>query len=266
MKILKIIAFFLTITLLSNCAFLPSMLMGTKKRFDNLKDNLGEMQIPPYEEESYEDDSTYLNEAPAMETFDFESVECIEASFFLDELNVVYVGVENPCRIFVTNVPSQYVEVSSDNEDLQIIEKEGGFYTLIASNPGRAKITVSAGYYEETYEVRLKRVPDPVAKLGIKEGGNMKISEFKAQGGIGAWLMNFDFDTRCTIESYAMTRIAKDGTQETVENEGSRFREAATLLQQKAQSGDIYIFENVRSRCPGDNANRSINSLVFRIE
>jgi hypothetical protein len=263
MKLLRIIAFFLTITLLSNCAFLPSIVMGTRKNFKKLKNDF---DVPPPPDFYEEEDTIALNESPEMETFDFESIEYIEASFFLDKMNVVYVGVENPCRIFVTNVPSQHVEVTSDNENLEIIEKEGGFYTLIASKPGAAKITVSAGYYEETYDIRIKYIPNPIAKLGIKDGGNVGIYEFKAQGGIGAWLIDFDFDTRCAIESFAMTRIAKDGTQETVENKGARFREAATLLQQKAQSGDIYIFENVRSRCAGDNASRSINSLVFRIE
>jgi hypothetical protein len=268
MKLLKITTLLLTITLLSNCAFLPSIVMSSKKRFDTLKDNLGE--IPPFEEEATEEaaeeDSTYMNEAPEMETFDFESVECLQASFFLDKMNVIYVGIENPCRIFVTNVSNEYVEVSSDNENLEIIEKEGGFYTLIANEAGMANITVSAGYYEETYEVQMKQIPNPVAKLGIKEGGNIKISAFKAEKGISAWLVDFDFDTRCMIESYAMTRIAKDGRQETVENEGAEFNNAATLLYEKAQSGDIYIFENIRSKCVGDEESRPINSLVFRIE
>jgi hypothetical protein len=266
MKLLKITAFFLTITLLSNCAFLPPMIMKTKRSFDKLKGDLGEMQIPPSDDEYYEaDDSTYMNEAPAEEDFDFEVVECIEASLFLDKMNVVYVGVDNPCRIFVTNIPSQHVEVSSDNEALKIIEQEGGFYNFIASKPGQAKITVSAGYYEESYEVRMKRIPDPVAKLGIENSGKASVGGFKAQGGIGAWLENFDFDTRCAIESYSMTRIAADGTQEIVENLGSKFNKSAIELQQKAQLGDIYLFENMRLRCSGDNASRSINSLIFRI-
>lgn len=252
--------------MLSNCAFLPSMIMGSKRKLDKLKDGMGEMQIPPYEEEYYGEDSTYMNEAPAEGEFDFELVECMEASLFLDEMNVVYVGVDNPCRIFVTNVPSEYVEVSSDNEDLEIIEKEGGFYNLTAKTPGRAKITVTADYYEATYEVRMKRIPDPTARLGVEVSGDIKVGEFKAQGGIGAWLENFDFDARCVIEGYSMTRIAVDGTQETAVNEGSRFREEATLLQQKVQTGDIYLFENVRSKCPGDVVSRSINSLVFRIK
>jgi hypothetical protein len=265
MKLLKIIALFLMITMLSNCAFLPSIVMGTRKQFKQLKGDLGEMQIPPPDDEYYEADTMYMNEGSAKESFDFEAVECMEASLFLDKMNIVYVGVDNPCRIFVTNIPSQHIEVSSDNENLKIMEEEGGFYNFLASKPGQATITVSAGYYEEFYNVQMKRIPNPVAKLGIESSGKISIGGFKAQGGIGAWLENFDFDTRCAIESYSMTRIAADGTQEIVENLGSKFNKSAIELQQKAQLGDIYLFENMRLRCSGDNASRSINSLIFRI-
>lgn len=271
MKLLKITILLFTITFLSSCVFMPRMFLGVKKGIDSVKDgfeSLDDIDIEwdSTEVYSYEDDSMNLNEAPAVEEeFDYYDVECMEASFYLDKMNVIYVGVDNPCRIFVTNVPNQHIEIEA-SDNIEVIEKEGGFYSLRASRPGRGTIYVIAGDYEEEYQVRMKRIPDPIAKLGSKGSGEMSAEEFKTQKGIAAWLENFDFEARCQTVSFSMTRITKDGTTETLENKGGRFAEMVTALKDKAQAGDIYLFENIKQRCPGDAASRRSNSLVFRIK
>lgn len=264
MKLLKFTAFFLTITLISNCAFLPSAVMRTRKVKKSIEKFKGDFDVPP-PPDFYEEDSTYTDEAPAQETFNFGAVECMEASLYLDKMNIVYVGVDNPSRIFVTNVPNRHIEVESDNENLEIIEQEGGFYIFRATQPGRAKVTVKAGYYEEYYDFQMKYIPNPVAKLGNKNSGEIAAGELNAQGGISAWLENFDFDSYCVIKRYTMTRIAKNGSQETVENEGAKFEETTTNLLKVSETGDVYLFENIESKCPGDEENRKINSLIFRV-
>ena len=45
----------------------------------------------------------------------------------------------------------------------------------------------------------------------------------------------------------------------------TRFGSAAQRLVDMASPGDIYYFENIKARCPGDPAARKINSLVFKI-
>ena len=273
MRIIKIATLLLTITLLSNCAFMPSMFIGAKKGIDSIKDGFegfDDLEFEDYNWDSTEiygaEDTFNLNEAPAMEEeFDYYDVDCMEASFYLDKMNVIYIGVDNPCRIFVTNVPNQHIEIEA-SDNIEVIEQEGGFYSLRASKPGRGTIYVIAGDYEEEYQIRMKRIPNPVTRLGNKDSGEMKTGEFKAHGGLGAWLDNFDFEARCKIASFSLTRIAKDGTTETVENKGGRYEEAAEALKNKATIGDVFLFENVKQRCPGDAASRSGNSLVFRIK
>jgi hypothetical protein len=34
----------------------------------------------------------------------------------------------------------------------------------------------------------------------------------------------------------------------------------------KAKPGDKYFFENVKAKCPGDAAGRSINDMIFNIK
>lgn len=274
MRTVNIIILVLAFNLLTGCVFLPSLIIKTKDGIDSVKDSFEnledlesntetELDSTSYE---YEKDTLNLNKAPSLvEEFDFYDVECLESSFFLDKMNVIYIGVDNPCRIFVTNVPNQHIDIET-SDNIEVIEKEGGFYTLRASKPGRGYIYVIAGDYEQEYDVRIKRIPSPVARLGNKNGGEISNGEFKAHGGISAWLDNFDFDVKCKAVSYSMTRISKDGTMETIQNKGARFDENSTILKNKATSGDIFLFENIKFQCANDTTLTKGNELIFRIK
>jgi hypothetical protein len=89
--------------------------------------------------------------------------------------------------------------------------------------------------------------------------------EFKAQGGVGAFLDNFDFDARCQITGFNLVYVAKrqDPVQST--NGGARYTSKSSRLVSQAKPGDIYYFDNVRAKCPGDAATRKINTMVFTI-
>jgi hypothetical protein len=114
-------------------------------------------------------------------------------------------------------------------------------------------------------EFRVKRIPDPVARLSNKSGGAMANGEFKAQGGVGAFLDNFDFDARCLIAGFRLVRVAPRQDPEFAVNGGPRWTPDAQKLVQKAKPGDRYFFEDVKAKCPGDVAPREINSMVFTI-
>lgn len=295
MKLLKITICLLTLTLLSNCAFVPGMIMKTKKSISGLKEGFGDLEIPEdeeyeyeaeeyeepeYEVEEYEEEmeeeaeeaEEYVEEVEEAEeevaeeeSFDFEGIECMEGAILLENIQVIYIGVNNPCRISITNVPSEQLRVSVTGMTIENTDEGNGLYNIKASRPGNGIITISAGDYIERFDVRIKRIPNPVAKLGNRIGGRMGSGQFQAQTGVSCWLEDFDFDARCKVTSFSITRIATDGTQETVRNEGAKFSEEVISLQGKATTGDIYLIEEVKTKCSGDMANRKINSLVFRI-
>ena len=56
-------------------------------------------------------------------------------------------------------------------------------------------------------EYRVKRVPDPVAKVGGITSGPMNASQLRAQRGVFAVLENFDFDLKFNVKSYTVTII-----------------------------------------------------------
>ena len=94
----------------------------------------------------------------------------------------------------------------------------------------------------------------------------MGVGEFKAQGGVIAILENFDFDAKCKIQGFVLTRLQRDGTKEEQINRGARYSAKSKPIIQAAKPGDIYLYDNVKVRCPGDPAGRKINSMVFKIK
>ena len=147
------------------------------------------------------------------------------------------------------------------------LKKSGGGYTVTASKPGQVDITVSGGGLKATkFPFRVKRIPDPVARLSKNSGGTMGNGEFKAQGGVGAFLDNFDFDAKCKIQGYILTKLAPRQDPIESNNGGARYNEKSGRLVKSAKPGDTYYFDNVKAKCPGDSAGRKINSMVFKIK
>ena len=61
-------------------------------------------------------------------------------------------------------------------------------------------------------------------------------------------------------------KVSKRADPVEAPNQGGTFQGTAADLVRSAKPGDIFYFENVKARCPGDKAGRKINSLVFRIK
>ncbi|MEO6037099.1 MAG: GldM family protein [Saprospiraceae bacterium] len=183
----------------------------------------------------------------------------------LAKLNVFYIGVDNPVTIIVRGVPAEQVVASA--KGLTIQKKDGDDYSIQAGTPGESSITVSGGNMPPaTFKYRVKRIPDPVPLLGAQHrSGSIGNGAFKAAEGIAAILENFDFDARCEVAGYEITRLAKQEDAVTMKNSGARFNSQAKDLVFKAKPGDSYFFDDIKVLCPGDAAARNVGGLAFRI-
>jgi gliding motility-associated protein GldM len=184
-----------------------------------------------------------------------------------DKMNVVYIGVENPISVAAAGVSSNDLRVSSND---MTISGSGGKYTARATKQNmNASINVSAGSLSQSFPFRIKRIPDPVAQLPLPQGGKggaIGNGTFKAISGLVAMLDNFDFDAKCSIQSYNFTYLAKRQDPVLIPNQGGSYNGSVSSAVQKAKPGDTYYFDEIKARCPGDDAGRPINSLVFTIK
>jgi gliding motility-associated protein GldM len=183
-----------------------------------------------------------------------------------DKMNVFYIGVENPLSVSVAGVNSNKVNVSGTGVNVQ--KSGNGKFVVTATTPSNdASINVSAEDQKQNFPFRVKRIPNPVPRLGAQHNSKqMGNGEFKAQSGIAAILENFDFEAKCDIVGFKMAYLAK--RQDPVEkvNSGARFNGECSDLANKAKPGDVYYFDDIRARCPGDANARELGGLVFKIK
>ena len=186
------------------------------------------------------------------------------ATISAEKMNVFYIGVTNPIAVSAAGVSSNSLRVSGSGCDVSRVDANN--YNVTASRPGEAVITVSGeGGFTATKKFRVKMIPDPIAKYGNKKGGVIGSGEMAAFNGLRADLENFDFDARCSIQSYVMVHIARreDPKQANVSGPVSG---DATRLASAAKPGDQYSFMNIKGRCPGDAAGRELGSMSFFVK
>ena len=186
------------------------------------------------------------------------------ATISADKMNVLYVGVDNPLSVSVAGVPSGQIRVSG--EGITLTRTNNGKYITKPTRTGDAKITISGGGLQPTiFKYRVKRIPDPTVKVGRKNGGVVNASEFKAQRGIIPHLEGFDFEARCRIGSFEVARVPKNGDAQVHNNNGGAYETRVNRMIQQAKRGDVYYFSSIKCKCPGDQASRNLNGMVFNI-
>ncbi|MDB5201603.1 MAG: gliding motility protein GldM [Ferruginibacter sp.] len=118
------------------------------------------------------------------------------AAVMPDKMNVFYIGVDNPVTIgSPTGWDKTKVSISSGS-----ISGSGSKQTVRVSSIGNVTVNVTADGKTTQFPFRVKRIPDPVFKVG---SGKARIAtvEFKSQQSCRADLENFDFDLRYSVVS-----------------------------------------------------------------
>jgi len=203
-------------------------------------------------------------------TYEYEVGER-SAAISASKMNVFYIGVDNPVEVSVAGVPSNQVKVSMGGAGGGTIKKNGdGTYKVNVTRPTKANeyadVKLNAPGFDASKQFRVKRIPDPVAKLGKSRGGAMSSGEFKAQLGLLPILENFDFEARCNIVGFNLVRAPKRADPEFQTNRGGKYSGETTRLVRKATAGDRFFYENVKCKCPGDAAPRDLGTLSFAIK
>ena len=117
-----------------------------------------------------------------------------------DNLNVVYVSVDNPISVSVSNFDVSNIHITVD--DGSITGDSGKYiWNNLVSKPGGANLFIHTKINNKdsilsVQNFKVKRVPEPILKIGgHKSGETMNIVELRGQVGIQSAL--YDFDFRC---------------------------------------------------------------------
>lgn len=187
----------------------------------------------------------------------------------LDNMNVVYIGVDNPMTIS-SGSGDEKTTVAGNGGGLTITKNGGGKYTARATTPtlqAGLKVSVQGGKAFD-FPLRVKRIPNPTAAVGGDmergTGGTVGPGYLKAQSGVVAILQNFDFKCDFKVTSFSMIYSSK-GDIFRSQAAGPRFNDQMIGFFGRAKSKDVIIIEDIKAvGC--DGASRKLNQIAFTIQ
>ncbi|MCF8451253.1 MAG: hypothetical protein K9G49_15370, partial [Taibaiella sp.] len=197
------------------------------------------------------------------------------ASMQLDKMNVFYIGVDNPVTVAAAGYSVE--DVSLDIPDAVVRDSAlKGHYNIRVSKPGKVMVAIKAKTKEGPIkqvggmEVRVKRIPDPIAKVGGISSGLMQASKFRIQIAPAATLEAFDFDAKFKIISfqYSMKPMGRDyvGPFTAEDRSGTRFSTNKTIQSaiDGARPGDKVFIETIKAVGP-DGTVRTLAPIILSL-
>lgn len=186
------------------------------------------------------------------------------ASVFLEKMNVVYQGVENPVTVSAGSAGREHMQVSFTAGE---ISPAGGDRYIIKPNKvGPAEIKITVDGKTTSFPMRCKMLPDPTAMVGTSRGGTIPAATFKAMGGILAKLMDSEFDAPFQVVGYTLG--ANGGAFQNYQqaaNEGPRWSGNASNIVSRATPGTTVYFDQIRVKGP-DGRVRELPGIFFNLK
>lgn len=188
-----------------------------------------------------------------------------------EKMNVFYIGVDNPIAVSAAGVSPTDLIVNATGGGCTKTGGTGGKFVLKFTTPGECLISVSAKTKDGTKpqgppkKFRVKKIPDPVAKVGGKTGNvEVKKMELAAIGGVGAELAGFDFDAKFIVTSFELSAVVK-GALKSVSCPGNSLSGEARSILSSAGVGAKIFFENVKAKGP-DGTIRNIPGVTLKVK
>ncbi len=186
------------------------------------------------------------------------------------KMNVFYRGLPNPVEVSVPGVPGDKIDVRiSGNHRLK--KESDGTFTITPGTDKKANITVSAELPDGSKktlparEFRVKRIPDPVPFFVGKTPSDRTISKQALVGadGIGAQMVNFDFDVRVVVKSFSVS-VSRDGTLVEKKSNNNRLTADMKQLFNRVSRGNVVYFEDIIVGMP-DGTERQVAAMKLKV-
>jgi len=229
---------------------LPASSEGTKKYAGVIR-----VKTPSGETNSYYFKDEYIVAKPSL---------TVSAT----KMNVFYIGVDNPVSISVPGMATELIRPSISTGTLSR-SSEGGWNVTMPTSAKKAVISVSAGSGNNlkamgSQEFRVKRVPDPIAKIANTDGGNISKGAMLAAGAIIPQMpADFEFQLDFIITSFTFVSIRSGDVFEEL-TKGNRLNDKMKNFLQTAKRGTKVWLENIYAKGPDGNRKLATISLTIQ--
>jgi gliding motility-associated protein GldM len=186
-----------------------------------------------------------------------------------DKTRVFYSGgLANPLSVTGAG-GSEKIQLSVEGPGITVEKLSGGNYEIKCTQPGTAIVKASDGKTTQEFKIPIKRVPDPVATVNGKQGGDMQASQFKSAGGVAAKLKDFIFEGYSfKVVSFAMyfTGAGFEEKTDIVEVNGNAFSAEARKSMNKCVSGSTVIIGGIKVADQIGNVRELDGNISFVLE
>jgi gliding motility-associated protein GldM len=183
------------------------------------------------------------------------------------QMNVFYIGVDNPVSISAGGVSPDQISATISNGT---IARSGNAWVVRPTTRGKAMVTVNAKLGDRmkgmgSVEYRVKDVPDPVAFIANSNGGVVNRDNLLAAGGIIPRMpADFEFNLNFVITSFKFSGISK-GDVVDIPGNGNTLTNQMREFIKGVRRGQKVFFEDIYAKGP-DGKNRKLNSIVITIQ
>ena len=187
------------------------------------------------------------------------------------QMMIFYQGLKNPISVSAPGVSHDQIEVTISKGKISKGSQAGLYMVEVPSNEKVTTVTASAMMDGKkvilgSYDFRIKRVPNPEAKIAGRSSGKVDKSELQAAGGIIPDMGDFEFgDYQYNIVSYTLGTVVGGDYKTSGTVRGGRFNQEVLDMIKSARHGQRFFFENIQAKGP-DGVNRTLNPINIEIK
>lgn len=197
------------------------------------------------EEEYYPFDYKYMVAAP------FTAVAA-------DNMNVLYVGVENPITVSAAGIAPTELIVTASGCSAKLSPAGPGKYNISVSSAGNCTVSVAARTAQglkpqgKPQVFRAKSIPPPVAKIaGMPSLSTLDLTnaQIAGIGGISAVSLGFEFPVNFKVQSFNLVTV-QNGNYVDAPCKSANLTDDAKRNLKKLNKGQRAFFEDIKVQTP----------------
>lgn len=197
------------------------------------------------------------------------TVGSANASIGLDDMNVLYIGIDNKLTIAASGAGADKVKATISGGGGTIVPAGGGkWIARVNTVTDNCIITVTVdGRTMGSSEFRVRTIPPATAFVGgFSSGDEVPAGAFAAQPGVSAGIKNFPLNLSYRVASFTLTCDKDDGDIATEQVQGNLWSPAAKeLIRRYVKPGRMVTIENIKVTGP-DGKTTPAPALVYYIK
>ncbi len=172
-----------------------------------------------------------------------------------DKTRVFYQDLPNPLSVTGGGGGGdEKVNVTVEGNGISTSKVSAGQYIITCKQLGTAVVIASDGKNNQKITIPIKRVPNPLATVGGKAGGQIPANVFRVQAGVAAELRDFVFEgIKYDVVSYIVYFTGTGFTENIgyADVTGPYFSTEAKALLKKCQPGTTVVIDEIKVNGPG---------------